>query len=87
MIELDESPAMVTVGASLFADALTAQVATPRQVQWSPPVPGSEADLVAVAADVRTHVGDVRVGSATDRRQSTLGGRAPGPRGPEPRAP
>jgi len=28
MIQLDESPAMVTVGASLFADALTAQVAT-----------------------------------------------------------
>ena len=55
MIQLDESPAMVTVGASLFADALTAQVATPRQVQWAPPVPGSEAALAAIAADVRTH--------------------------------
>ena len=55
MIQLDESPAMVTVGASLFADALTAQVATPRQVQWAPPVPGSEADLAAIAGDVRTH--------------------------------
>ena len=55
MIQLDDSPAMVTVGASLFADALTAQVTTPRQVQWAPPVAGSEVDLVAIAADIRTH--------------------------------
>ena len=55
MIELDESPTMVTVGASLFADALRAQVASPLQVQWAPPVPGSDADLAVIAADGRTH--------------------------------
>ena len=55
MIRLDESPTMVTVGASLFADALTAQAAAPLEVQWTPPVPGSEADLALIAADLRTH--------------------------------
>lgn len=55
MIQLDESPTVVTAGASMFADALTAQVATPRQVDWAPPVPGSEAGLAAIAADPRTH--------------------------------
>ena len=55
MIELDESPEVVTAGASLFADALIAQVTTPRQLQWAPPVPGSEADLAAIGADPRTH--------------------------------
>ena len=54
MIELDESPTVVTAGASLFADALTAQVATPRQVAWTPPARGSEAGLIAIAADQRT---------------------------------
>jgi hypothetical protein len=55
MIDLDESPTVVTAGASLFADALTAQVASPRQVNWAPPVPGCDADLAAIAADRRTH--------------------------------
>ena len=54
MIELDESPAMVTVGASLFADALIAQMTSPLQVQWAPPVPGSDAHLALIAADGRT---------------------------------
>ena len=55
MIELDGSPAMVTVGASLFADALTAQMTSPLQVQWAPPVPGSDDHLAVIAADGRTH--------------------------------
>ena len=55
MIELDEQSVVVTAGASLFADALAGQLATPRQVRWAPPVPGTEADLVAIAADHRTH--------------------------------
>jgi hypothetical protein len=55
MINLDESPAVVTAGASLFAEALIAQVATPLQLQWAPPVPGTEADLAAIAGDPRTH--------------------------------
>ena len=54
MINLDESPAVVTAGASLFADALIAQVSTPLQLLWAPPVPGTEADLAAIAGDPRT---------------------------------
>ena len=53
-LDLDEPPAVVTAGASLFAEALTAQAATPRDVQWAPPVPGTEDGLAAVAADPRT---------------------------------
>ncbi|MGA3217136.1 MAG: DUF1116 domain-containing protein [Acidimicrobiales bacterium] len=56
MIQLDESPQVVTAGAAMFADALAAQMATPRQVNWAPPVPGSETDLAAIAADPRTHL-------------------------------
>ncbi|MGA3352970.1 MAG: DUF1116 domain-containing protein [Acidimicrobiales bacterium] len=55
MIQLDESPLVVTAGASLFADALTAQLTTPRQLHWAPPVPGSDLDLAKIAADPRTH--------------------------------
>jgi hypothetical protein len=54
MIELDEAPAVVTAGASLFADSLAAQLTTPSRVNWAPPVPGSDADLAAIAADPRT---------------------------------
>jgi hypothetical protein len=57
MIELDESPEVVTAGASLFADALSSQMASPRQLDWAPPVPGTEADLAALAADARTYPG------------------------------
>lgn len=55
MIDLDETPDVVTVGASLFADALAQQAATPRPVEWAPPVPGTDGALAAVAADPRTH--------------------------------
>jgi hypothetical protein len=56
VIELDpgEPPVVVTAGASLFAEALRAQAAEPREVQWAPPVPGTEAALAAIAADRRT---------------------------------
>jgi hypothetical protein len=30
-------------------------MANPRQLRWAPPVPGTEADLAAIAADRRTH--------------------------------
>ena len=53
-LDLDEPPVVVTAGTSLFADALSAQAAEPRQVQWAPPVPGTEGDLAAIAADPRT---------------------------------
>jgi hypothetical protein len=56
VIELDlgEPPLVVTAGTSLFADALRAQAAEPRDVQWAPPVPGTDGDLAAIAADRRT---------------------------------
>ena len=52
-LDLDEPSAVVTVGAPLFAEALKAQAAVPREVQWAPPVPGTEGDLAAIAADRR----------------------------------
>lgn len=53
-LDLDEPPVVVTAGVSLFADALRAQAAAPRDVQWAPPVPGTDGDLAAIAADPRT---------------------------------
>jgi hypothetical protein len=53
-LDLDEPPVVVTAGAPLFAEALVAQAAAPRDVQWSPPVAGTSGDLAAIAADPRT---------------------------------
>ncbi len=53
-LDLDEVPVVATAGASLFADALVAQAAAPVAVQWTPPVPGTQEALAAVAADPRT---------------------------------
>jgi hypothetical protein len=44
---------VVNVGAGLLADAVEAQAADVTRVDWRPPMPGTEADLVAVAGDVR----------------------------------
>ena len=56
-LDLDEPPVVVTAGAPLFADALTAQAAAPRNVEWAPPVPDTSAALAAIAADPRTASG------------------------------
>ncbi len=56
-LDLDEPPVVVTAGAPLFADALAAQAAAPRNVEWAPPVPDTSAALAAIAADPRTGVG------------------------------
>lgn len=42
---------VVNVGADLFADAVEAQAVPAARVDWRPPMAGTEADLVAVAAD------------------------------------
>lgn len=42
---------VVNVGADLFADAVEAQAVPAARVDWRPPMPGTEDDLVAVAAD------------------------------------
>ncbi|MFC5178357.1 DUF1116 domain-containing protein [Nocardioides taihuensis] len=44
---------VVGVGAGLLADAVEAQAAGVTRVDWRPPMPGTEDDLVAVAADAR----------------------------------
>ncbi len=83
-LELDEPPVVVTAGTSLFADALRAQAAAPREVRWAPPPPGTEAGLAAIAADDRGRPRRRRVRPQDDRRPPALGGRCPGPPGPGP---
>jgi hypothetical protein len=46
-------PRIVNVGVELFADALRAQAVPVRTVDWRPPMPGTEDDLVRVLADPR----------------------------------
>jgi Protein of unknown function (DUF1116) len=54
VLDLDEAPIVATVGAALFADAITAQAAEAVMVDWMPPVAGVEDALATVAADPRT---------------------------------
>ncbi|MEJ7796641.1 MAG: DUF1116 domain-containing protein [Nocardioides sp.] len=42
---------VVTAGVDLLADALDAQAVDVRRVDWRPPMPGTEADLAALAVD------------------------------------
>ncbi len=44
---------VVTVGADMFADAVAGQAVDVERVDWRPPMPGTEADLAAVAVDPR----------------------------------
>ena len=46
-------PTVVTVGADMFADAVAGQAVDVERVDWRPPMPGTEADLAAVATDPR----------------------------------
>ncbi|MBV9820810.1 MAG: DUF1116 domain-containing protein [Actinobacteria bacterium] len=46
-------PRVVTAGVGLFAEAVAAQGAEVREVDWRPPMPGTEADLARVLADPR----------------------------------
>ncbi|MPZ93472.1 MAG: DUF1116 domain-containing protein [Propionibacteriales bacterium] len=50
---LSEEPRVVTAGVELFADALAAQAVPTTQVDWRPPVAGTEADLAVVMGDPR----------------------------------
>ncbi|WP_432479422.1 DUF1116 domain-containing protein [Nocardioides sp. GXQ0305] len=51
---------VVTAGADLLADALAAQAVEVTRVDWRPPMPGTEDDLVAVAADPRRRDANAR---------------------------
>ena len=46
-------PTVVTAGAGMFADAVAGQAVAVERVDWRPPMPGTEADLAAVATDPR----------------------------------
>ncbi|MGN6634084.1 MAG: DUF1116 domain-containing protein [Oryzihumus sp.] len=50
---LSTEPSIVTAGVGLFADALRAQAAQVTEVDWRPPMDGTEADLARVMADPR----------------------------------
>ena len=47
------TPTVVTCGADMFADAVAGQAVGVERVDWRPPMPGTEADLAAVATDPR----------------------------------
>lgn len=51
---------IVGVGADLLADAVEAQAVDVERVSWRPPMPGTEADLVTVAADPRRRAANAR---------------------------
>jgi hypothetical protein len=46
-------PRLITAGVELFAEAAAAQGAGVQQVDWRPPMPGTEQDLATVLADPR----------------------------------
>ena len=50
---LSRDPSVVTAGVGLFADALRAQAAQVTEVDWRPPMQGTEADLARVMNDPR----------------------------------
>ena len=50
---LDGEPVVVTAGVALFADALREQAVPVTEVDWRPPMAGTEADLARVMADPR----------------------------------
>jgi hypothetical protein len=50
---LGGEPRIVATGVELFADAIRAQAGTVTSVDWRPPMPGTDDDLVRVLADPR----------------------------------
>ncbi|MEM9035941.1 MAG: DUF1116 domain-containing protein [Actinomycetota bacterium] len=72
-------PAVVTVGARLFDDALTAQGATTVPVEWRPPAGGTEDDLARIAADPRVGAANAEaVRRLTEARPHVVGVRRAG---------
>jgi Protein of unknown function (DUF1116) len=50
---LGREPSLITAGVGLFADALRTQAAQVTEVDWRPPMTGTEADLARVISDPR----------------------------------
>ncbi len=57
---LTGEPEVVATGVDLFTEALTAQAVSTTAVEWRPPLPGTEEELVRVAADPRRHEANTR---------------------------
>ncbi|QXJ25613.1 DUF1116 domain-containing protein [Actinomadura graeca] len=57
---LSRDPSVVTVGAAMFADALSAQAVPVTPVDWRPPMPGTEAAAARVLADPRREDANAR---------------------------
>ena len=63
---------VISVGASMFADAVAAQAVPVTSVDWRPPMPGTEDDLATVLADPRRRDANARALAATLDVQATL---------------
>lgn len=68
---LDGRP-LITAGVELFAEAAAAQGATVREVDWRPPMPGTEADLAAVLGDARRAEANARAVARITETQAML---------------
>ena len=69
---MDTPSAVVTVGTDLLAAAVEAQAAPVTRVDWRPPMPGTEDDLVAVATDPLRADANARALAAMLEVQATL---------------
>ncbi len=69
---MDTPTSVVAVGADLLASAVEAQAAPVSRVDWRPPMPGTEADLVTVALDPLRSDANARALAAVLDVQATL---------------
>ena len=83
---MDTPTAVVTVGADLLAAAVESQAVPVTRVDWRPPMPGTEDDLVAVATDPLRADANARALAAMLDVQAMLVDVAPGLGGARARA-
>jgi hypothetical protein len=69
---MDAPTSVVTVGTDLLAGAVEGQAVPVTRVDWRPPMPGTEDDLVAVATDPRRADANARALAAMLGVQATL---------------
>ena len=79
-------PVVATAGVSLLADALRDQAVPVTEVDWRPPMAGTEADLARVMADPRRAAANAAGGRADAGRRGRAGRRRARLRGARPRA-
>ncbi|MEU0486601.1 DUF1116 domain-containing protein [Streptosporangium sp. NPDC006013] len=71
---LSGEPEVITVGAGVLGEALDAQAVPRTRVDWRPPMPGTEADLVRVLADPRRgRANETAVGRLVSARPQLVG--------------